>query len=286
MRTIDIATCCLAGLLAAGCDPDPDPGSPDAGEVGVDAGPPPAERGVQSCAEIKALNSSATEGAQRIYLGGDKMKPVNVYCDGMDPGEEPKEYLELRQIVEGAPANVSIVYLNNHQETAMQQVLHTQFRRVRLLMTPEGEATSVAIDIGDTTHADRTVAPAGGMINFPLLAGTAPIEKAAFGVAVLCRSAAGGALPTVHPRATVDLGGTPFHLATTHGPVFMKTAESASADPIPPTAPTAATLTPYDTHEVGCNFVAPSQLRWPIINPSPGGAGILPLTYVPGGPLM
>ncbi len=284
MRTIDIATCCLAGLLAAGCDQDPDPASPDAGEVGVDAGPPPTERGVQSCAEIKAANAQATEGTQRIYLGGDKTKPVNVYCDGMDPGEVAKEYLELRQTVEGAPANVSIVYLNNHAETAMQQVLHTQFRRVRLLMATEGMATTIAIDIGDTTHAERSVTPTGGVLTFNLL-GAAPIEKAAFGVAILCRSAAGGVLPHVPPRASIDLGGTPFHLSTAHGPVFMKTAEHASADPVPVSAPTSAILTPFDTHEVGCNVVAPSQLRWPLINPSAGGAGVLPLTYVPGPPM-
>jgi hypothetical protein len=277
VRTIDIATCCLAGLLAAGCDSDPDPQLPDGGGVvedGMPPPPPPPERGVASCAEVKAGNPTATNGAHRIFLAGNLDEPVDVYCEDMDTGE-PKEYLDVPRNVENDPqgprANVSVLYINNSQAVAEHPILYTYFTRVRL------DLSTVSIDIGDTRHAIST-RPAGSppVATMALLGGQ--ITHVAYGVSLFCRDMPGTPHnDTVLLDARVDLTGTPFELIS-EGPAFSQSAKHATIDDADPKA---ATLTAdHLAADEGCNFVAPASHRWPPVNPTPGQTGSLRLRYV------
>lgn len=293
MRTIDIATCCLAGFVAAACSPDPDE-HPDA------SGPPPPA----SCAEIKARNPAATSGATTIYLGGDPARGVPIYCDDMGT-DSPVEYLDLPDNIDddlgGRPANVSVVYINieptepapeneedpnspivDPDEPSQHVVLNVQFDMVRLDIS---DPLAPAIDLGDTRHTvvERVGIEDEDAFVFSLLSGADPISDIAFGTAVLCRvDYAGNTLRTgIEREANIDLNHTPFVLDVSTSPapsMFVTTAEDSVV--FIDSERKTATLTPINAGVSGhCNWVMPRVHSTPLINPESGRAGKLPLRY-------
>ncbi|MCE9669349.1 Vps62-related protein [Myxococcus stipitatus] len=179
----------LAGLLAltAGCAgeaPEEVPSEDAARGTAQQSLVPPKEK---SCQELKTASPSAGDGEYTLYVEGDLARPWRVWCQDM--ATVPKEYLPLVE---------SGLFSNFSQYTAgvaaPGTTVRTTFTKLRI------DPATLRVSISDRTFATST-----GSLSHP---GRAPsVTSMPYGVAMSCDWTASG-------RATVDLRGTPFRVAS------------------------------------------------------------------------
>jgi hypothetical protein len=137
-----------------------------------------------SCAEVKALDPTATDGDYPLFLDHDVRRPWTAFCRDM-ASEAPREYLPLQQT--GADQNFASYTAGGR---ASGTTVRTSYQQLRI------DPVTLEVDIADRTYASSSgsVTVAGGTVT-----------AVPYGVAADC-AGAGSALG----QASIDLGGTPF----------------------------------------------------------------------------
>lgn len=151
------------------------------GEASEALAPPPA-----SCLDIHVANPGAVDGPYTLYLGHDPSKPWPAFCRDMGTSS-PSEYLSLPHV--GPNVNFSQYTAGGASGGTNAR---TQFSKIRI------DPATLLVDISNQTFSVSS----GTTYN-----GSTAVTSMPYGVAMSCDDTASGV-------ANIDLGGTPFAVAT------------------------------------------------------------------------
>lgn len=158
--------------------------------------------GPATCAEAKTTYGVNTDGAQTLYVDGDKAMPWSAQCVGMATAK-PREYLALRPFNKktGKAANYA-----SFVEGALAVTSH--YDQVRI------DPITLALDITDSSFVrdETTTSAAGDRISTIL--GKISVGYMPFGAAMACGAPAPSATTTGDAVGNIDLSDTPFELVT------------------------------------------------------------------------
>ncbi|PCC72911.1 GON domain-containing protein [Nannocystis exedens] len=156
-----------------------DEGPSGAAKVQIGAAPVVPE----TCADVKASQPAATDGAYTLYIGKDPNKPWTAHCKDM--AAVPVEYLPLVNVQEGRNFS-QYTASNNSPGTDVR----TRFTHLRI------DPITLLVDIDDVTFSSSTG---------QLMHGQVAVTSMPYAVAEGCSG-------TEDSVANVDLVGTPFKL--------------------------------------------------------------------------
>lgn len=178
-----------------------------------------AETGPATCKDAKAAYGVSVDGAQTLYVGGDKTMPWSAFCVGM-ASDDPKEFIELPQFTATgkqanysqfteAPADLRSALLPSDQNRTFHVM--TQYEKVRI------DPVDLTIDITNKAFVHGQISPAG-LDPVSIALGNVAIGYMPYGVAMECgdeTKPVNGAPVRVTTDANLDLTGLPFELAET-----------------------------------------------------------------------
>lgn len=240
--------------------------------------------GPATCKEAQATYGVHSNGAQTLYVGGNKSMPWSAYCAAMD-SSAPQEYLELPQFdAQGRPANYADFIESNAAPAIAAGTpafeVRTHYDKVRI------DPIALTIDITDNTftHTEATQLPSGGAVTPTSVAlGNLAIGYMPYGVAMQCGQDTNAAGQAVSADANIDLAGLPFVLTAetlcseTGGSTAVRDATDGSA--IVNFHALGQTATSPTGTVVTCGRASVSCLPFPTVNGKVGGETTVGLAY-------